>query len=121
MGERSEGAGVVLGFERAAMNGEPMPSALRGVERVQYLCLRNLYRLHRTGAISREEAAQEKKKMLAEFADAQRMLEFDTKWHQHTVALWAGIGASIERYRAERTLENADEVIKAIFVVKGEQ
>lgn len=106
-----------LSFERSAMNGEPMPPNLNGVEQCEFLGLTYLYKLYKSGTISREDAAKEKRIMLASFDRYEKMLKFSQKGIEYTINLWSTIGRYNKEYNDNRTLKNADALSKAIHGV----
>lgn len=115
MGSGDQCSGKILKFEKAAMSGDPMPKGLRGLERIQYLTLSHLYRLYHSGSITREEAVAEKRLLMKDCADAERIVAFDKRMMESMVNLWVTIGYWHGRYARERTLENADNLSKAIY------
>lgn len=54
-------------LERGAMKSEPMPDNLAMPEQWLYMSLRMLYREYRSGAIEKEQARQEKRKLIDEY------------------------------------------------------
>ena len=107
--------GVVLDFERAAMRGEPIPPGLSGVEQGEFWGLTYLYRLHRGGFLTREEAVVEKRRLLAAFRRAEEAMDFQKKLTAQMVRLWNTMGACTTAYWKERTLERGDELAKAVY------
>lgn len=106
----SNGTGVVLEFERPAMNGHPMPDGLPLEDQAMFQALSLLYARYRRGEITREMASGEKGKLLYEYDRRKRMAKSAdalASWH-------AELRKSIEgaqcRYRKERTLEAADDL-----------
>lgn len=114
MGERSQGTGVVLEFERAAMNGDPMPDGLALEGQLMFQALALLYTRYRRGEISREMASAEKGHLLYEYDLRQRKAKQAaglSAWH---TKLLKEIEAAQCRYRKERTLETADALSAAV-------
>ena len=54
-------------LERLAAKGDPLPDNLAMPEQWLYLSLRMLYREYRSGAIEKEQAGQEKRKLIDEY------------------------------------------------------
>ena len=104
-------------FERAAMGGEAMPDCLRIYEQCAYLALRHLYAMYHRKAIPREEAAREKKKLRAQYEIAKADFETNRRNNLENAQMWKQIEAAANRYRTERTLENADAFVKAVYGV----
>lgn len=108
MAERGKGTGVVLEFERAAMNGEPMPDGLALEDQLMYQAISFLYARYRRHEISRDMASSEKGKLLFEYDRRKRMAKAASslaKWH---FKLRKKIEAAHCRFRKERTLAAAD-------------
>ena len=97
-------------WELNAMRGEEMPEGLSTPDQMLYLALRMLYNQYKTGIVSRETASREKKKLL-------RNWELNLIWDK-AGKLWNEQIRLTEEarsaYRKERTLENADKLLKRI-------
>lgn len=115
MEERCPSTGVVLSFEEAAMRGEPMPRGLNGIEQAQFWGLTYLYRMHRAGFMSREDAAKSKLAMLGSFHNAQRRMTAGDRLISHSANLWKTIGLAHGRFLNERTVEAAESLSSAIY------
>lgn len=101
-------------LERSAMNGLPLPDNLSAEDQLLYLSLRNLYAAHRKGIITRDAASEEKRKLIAEHEKRQRKAHSAERRNAHTVAMWNDISQYTTDYRKNRTLENADKLLRAI-------
>lgn len=112
-----EGSGVVFEFEPAAIAGHEMPTGLTGPEQRLFLSLRMLYHQRRAGIIDRDTAVREKKKLVRAF-DYEK---FQDKCGKHSVALWKAAEGGANAYGRDRTLENADRVMEAIYGVKRKE
>lgn len=110
----SPSTGILLPFERTAMHGGEMPDGLTGSEQKLFLSLRMLYRQNDMGVVSRDAAVMEKKKLMQAF----EVDRFRDECGKHSVELWKAAEAGANAYGHERTLENADMVIEAIYGVK---
>lgn len=97
-------------LERAAMRCDPLPTWLEYPEQVHYLNLRNLYKAYHMGAVTREQAAAEKKQLLDEY----RCYKFNRDLERTLVEQVKATEAARAAYRKNRTLENADALIMAI-------
>ena len=104
-------------FERSAMRGDPMPEGLRLYEQCAYQALRHLYALYHRKVIPREDAAQEKKKLRAQYEIAKADFETNRRNNLKNAQMWKQIEAAANRYSAERTLENADAFVEAVYGV----
>lgn len=98
-----------LPYERIAMAGGEMPDGLGSTDQGMFLALRCLYHSYKTGIINRETATKEKNKLLTEY-QADILLDV-------VVKQWADQMKNTEdarqKYRKNRTLENADALILA--------
>ena len=87
---------------------------LRGSEQSAYLALRYLYRLYKTGGISKEEAGKTKAQIARRYEKdrlREEQLENSIKAFAQVVLRTAKAN---EDYRRERTLDNADKLCEAI-------
>lgn len=101
-----------------AADGGPIPDGLKQWEQNAYIALRGLYQQYRAGAIDRETAAAEKRKIFKAARDAESMEAFWDKLAQSTVTLWREIEAAASAYAKEPTLENADAFYQAVYRVR---
>lgn len=99
--------GVVLSYERQAMNGEEMPNDLDYADQIMFLQLRLLYHQHKIGIVDRETAVREKRKMLINH----RGRLFAEKMGKYWVEQIKNTELARAAYRKERTLENADKLL----------
>lgn len=82
-------------YERQAMKNEPMPDGLKQHEQMAYLALRNIYNAYYAEKLSKEQAGEEKRKVLAEYDNAKKQYELEMKSY---------------KYRARQTLMTANLV-----------
>ena len=101
-------------MERAAMHGEVLPGGLSLAGQKFYLALRTLYRDSKAGAISKEDAAKEKKSLVEAYTMEHSKEEF---LDRSTVSLQSRIETAAENFRKNRTLEAADAFYAAIYNV----
>lgn len=106
----AECEGLPIELERDAMNGKEMPKGLGYPEQILYLELRMLYHQYREKIINREQAAEEKKKLLTEYQCYKYQEQMREEWEQVLKMTECARAA----YRKERTLENADKLLDAI-------
>ena len=102
-------------FERAAMRGDPMPEGLRIYEQAAYQALRYLYAMYHRKAISREEAAREKKLIRVQYDRAKADFETNRRNLLAHAEMWRKIEAAANRFGQERTLENAEAFVQAVY------
>lgn len=114
MAERGQSTGVLLEFERTAMNGDPMPEGLPLEDQAMFQALSLLYARYRRGEITRDMASGEKGKLLFEYDRRKRMAKAAADlagWHTRVRSEVEGAQC---RYRKERTPEAADALSDAL-------
>ena len=104
--------GVVLPYEKDAMDGLEMPDGLSYPDQVLYLELRLLYRQYYKKVIDRETAVREKKKMIKKYQD----LKFREKMGDHWVEIIRLTECARAEYRKNPCPENA---MKLIGIIEG--
>lgn len=97
-------------YERDAIADRPMPKGLPLYDQLNYRMLCDLYRRHRERRITTDEATAEKK----EFIRAYEIYETYDIMCKRYVDLIKNTEDARCRYRKERTLENADNLLAAI-------
>lgn len=105
---------MVFSFEKDAEQGLPMPDNLDLPDQMAYRILVGLYRDIRTGAITREQAVEEKGEMTYQHSVAKNILSSSSimsKWWADT---HKRVEAAQNAYHKERTLENADRLSAAL-------
>jgi hypothetical protein len=106
-----------LPYERAALNGEPMPDGLTLEDQLCFQALALLYRRYRAGSVSKNVGAEEAWKIRSSCQVRKEALAFERKCNSHSVRLWKAVEGAANAYQKERTLENADRMIEAIYGV----
>ena len=117
MAERGEDSGMVFEFERSAMRGDPIPPGLSAADRTAYISLREVYAQYHRKVISREVGAADKRIIVRARDEESRLMAFGDKCRDHAVKLWSAVGGAAAEYRRNRTLENADRLLEAIYGV----
>lgn len=120
METRSQGAGVVFDFERAAMNGDELPGGLSQEEQLLFLSLRELYAQKRAGFISREQGSSEKKKLVAEFNRRVAKSDFGKRCSDHSVRLWRAVEVAANEFAKTKSLDAAERMYRAIYGIREE-
>lgn len=105
-------------YEKPAARGDPMPDGLSLAEQQTYQAIRYLYAVYRAKRITQEQAAKEKATILRKLRIAQEKEALMDKAHQRAIKMWKDLETATNRYGKERTLENADKLIEAIYGVK---
>ena len=108
-------------YEREAARGDPMPDGLSLAEQQTYQAIRYLYDVYRAKRITQAQAAQEKAKLLRELRMMHEKEALMEKSYAKQTAMWKDAEAAANKYGTERTLENADKLIEAIYGVKVKQ
>ena len=110
---KNQGGESVSGvnFERAAFLREPMPDGLCMSEQKAFLALRFLYAEFDRGVIDKEQAALEKRKLLAQM---EHELKID-KLNERIAQLWKRIEQPAREYVFDSTIENADKFYAAVY------
>ena len=104
-------------LERVAMKNDPMPDGLNFQDQVLYQGLRYLYRQFKSGAISREQGAKEKKAMLLEHGKITQEVNYISRYSKYYANIYATLEQSSNAYTKERTLEHADAMYEALYHV----
>lgn len=105
---------MVFPFEREAANGEPMPDGLSLVDQCAFYFLQIMYQGLRTGAKTREQAAEEKGRMTYQYDKEKRTMEHWQRMGDHWSEIILQTEAAQNAYRKSRTLENADRLSAAL-------
>lgn len=92
-----------------------MPDGLTRKEQDLFLALRELYHQCHIGLITREMGADDKKKLIQSFEREKQTETFHAELAKHCAELWKNVECAASDYRKDRTLENADKVMKAIY------
>lgn len=106
-----------MSYERLAMRGDPMPTGLSQEDQLCYQALCFLYKRYNTGQISREVGSDEARQIRMRCAENKKAAEFGEKCSQHAIKLWRNVEQAANAYQRERTQENADKLITAIYGV----
>ena len=112
-GETTENTGIVLSYEKDAMHGYELPDGLQLHDQLMYMALRSLYRQHRAGILSRDQAVREKKKLLESY----RQLKFRVDLANQHFRVLKAVEENTSRYAKDRTLENADKMYADFYGV----
>ena len=99
--------------ERAAMQGEPIPTGCSWQEMTEYIALRALYWGYRHKVFTREEASAMKQRLRSELDNVERGYAFERKCWDNAARRYKETERAISAYRLERTLEHADALVAA--------
>ena len=106
--------------EQAAMHGLPMPSGLTWREVVEYIALRALYWSHRHDVISRDQASDEKKRLIAALDGAEGSYKFERRCWETAAERYRGMEAAVSAYENDKTIENADKMVSTFYGLRLE-
>lgn len=87
-------------------------------ERCLWYALRDVYRRFSNGDITKEKGDSEKNRALRQFDQDRMKLDLAEKIIQRDSAMWAEIEIAGYTFQMDRTLENADAFISAVYGVK---
>lgn len=99
-------------FERQAMRGEPLPQGLDIADSCLYVALKNLYAMYRNKLISREDATEEKRRLVYNWTTDKSKIEF---LNRDSDALRDKIGIASEDYKNNPCIETADRLYAAFY------
>lgn len=102
---------MVLPYERLAMKNEPIPDGLDLTDQKMYLSLAILYLRYHAGRVSRETAAEEKKKLMRSYLAEKKEVERV----RQIACLWKRIEIPAREYVFDSTKENADKFYAAVY------
>ena len=101
-----------LNFERQAMKGDPIPKGLDIADSCLYIALKNLYAMYRNKLISREDATEEKRRLIYNWETDKSKIEF---LNRDSDILKAKIGSASEDYKNNPCVETADKLYAALY------
>lgn len=104
-------------WERDAMRGDAMPEGLPLYDQAAYQAMRYLYALYRRGEIPREDAAAEKGRIRGEYETRKKQFQAVREGQTERAQFWKTIEAAANRFGRERTLENAEAFLEAVYQV----
>lgn len=112
-----------LPFERAAMHNEPMPDGLCLSDIKAFQALRWLYKSYKSGNITRDQAALEKRAIVQELENDKH----NEQYLNYHIVLNRSLELARAEYRKKRTIESADKLINIWdgidrpWITEGEQ
>ena len=99
-------------FERQAMRGEPLPQGLDIADSCLYVALKNLYAMYRNKMIRREDATEEKRRLIYNWKTDKSKIEF---LNRESEELRNKIGTASEDYKNNPCIESADKLYAAFY------
>ena len=86
-------------------------------ENLLWYRLRDLYQGHAKGAISKEKAAEEKKNVLKQYSSDCQKEAAVARYFDYHAALYKSIESAATAYKENKTIENADRFVEAVYGV----
>lgn len=99
-------------FERQAMHGEPLPQGFDIADSCLYIALKNLYAMYRNKLISREDATEEKRRLVYNWTTDKSKIEF---LNRDSEMLKRKIGSVSDEYKSNPCIETADKLYAAFY------
>ena len=99
-------------FERQAMRLEPLPQGLDIADSCLYISLKNLYAMYRNKLISREDATEEKRRLIYNWTTDKSKIEF---LNRESEELRNKIGTASEEYKNNPCIGTADRLYAAFY------
>lgn len=101
---------------------EEMPEAVMTCpERCLFYSLRDTYRLFKAGKLSKEQGEKEKSRAIRQYKLDEGELTAARKVVQNSAEMWKRIEYANMTYNKDRTLENADAFIEAVYNIELQQ
>lgn len=94
------------------MQGKPLPQLLDIADSCLYVALKNLYAMYRNKLISREDAKEEKRRLIYNWKSDKSKIEF---LDRDSDALRNKIGDASEKYKNNPCIETADKLYAALY------
>ena len=102
----------------AAYNFEQIPDYdLPAADCLLWYMLRDLYDRYKNKIITEQQGKDEKDKILRIYHNNVSDVEMAKKILLHNAEMWKNIEIASDNYRCNRTLDNADKVLEAIYQV----
>lgn len=99
-------------FEREAMQGQPLPKGIDIADSCLYIALKNLYAMYRNKLISREDAKEEKRRLIYNWKTEKSKIEF---LNRDSECLKSKIGVASDDYKNNPCIETADKLYAAFY------
>lgn len=101
-----------LPFERQAMKDEPIPKGLSSADTKAYISLVQVYKMFGLKMIGKTQAKQMKESVVAAWTTEKSK---ETFLEDRVSTLSGRIQSATETYLANKTIENADELVRAFY------
>lgn len=105
---------VEIAAIRAAKSGNPDPPGDL-LDGYLYLALYALYTAYYAGQVTRDYAADAKRRFYGMYEQQQTEHKHAARCWDHACKLWNRIDSAAAAYRKEKTIDNADRLYSAIY------
>lgn len=102
-------------WEKIAQAGGEMPDGLPLVDQMAFTIMRSIYADYHQKRITRDIAAAEKKKVWRSYEQMRDKSIFEGKLAKKQADLFVAVEQCASAYQKNRTLENADNLVRAIY------
>ena len=102
-------------WEKQAYEGEPLPAGLPAEDQAAYIAMRYLYKSHKRGQITREQAAKEKGEIRHRYTQWKEANEFNRKLAFHHASLMKSLESAASDYAKDRTPETAEVMYRTLY------
>lgn len=102
-------------WEKAAQAGGEMPDGLPLVDQMAFTTMRSIYADYHQKRITRDIAAAEKKKVWRSYEQMRGKAVFEEELAKKQANLFVAAEQWASAYQKNRTLENADNLIRAVY------
>lgn len=102
-------------WEQKARKGAPMPNGLSLEDQAAYQAMSALYARWNAGRLSKIQAAEEKRRIRAEYERRTDSREFGNRMTEHSVRLWKSVEAAAREYWRKPNRENADRLLESVY------
>lgn len=99
-------------FEKDAMQGKPLPKGLDIADSCLYIALKYLYSMYRNKLISRQDAAEEKKRLIYNWTTEKSKIEF---LNRDADSLRLRIAKESAEYEENPCIETAEKLYAAFY------
>ena len=100
---------------RRAGQDVDLPDTASSADRALHAAVQLLYWQHKAGYLSAEEGKRLKQRAIVRYRDDIEAQEWAIKQQLHIAELWKRIEQTATQYRKNRTVENADKLMEALY------
>lgn len=100
---------------RRAGQDVDLPDTASAADRALHATVRLLYWQHKAGYLSVEEGKRLKQRAIVRYRDNVKTQEWATRQQLYIAELWKRVENAANEYRKNRTVENADKLMEALY------